>query len=306
MSYTIFPIFCQDHPTRLVEKIDSDFSAEKALYCLECFLKQKDGHLLYERCPTVWNFIKETATSFQKTKEKIPNLGEIPLKFSKQILEKAEKLNKLNGHINKQKEIANEFFSGLSKSIINEIEHYRLQCLDLLDEQVAKLADTYDNFEEQLREAYPSPEDLQKLYPSREDLGSQYETIQKAQELETFIKDLKNKLSKNVEANEILYQDKEIKRAYFKKLMKKVQKEENKLPVIQFKFDDVDRAKEEVKPKLNEFLDKLFEVEKGINSNLAKFHGVIDQNVDLEFEIKKLLPKNYKVPPKFSAEPSQP
>ena len=101
---------CPFHPFDVIQKITIDSHATKHLYCNQCIIEEEvptsQSHLL-----SIEEFLNLAAQSYSEAREKAQTTPDPPIEYLNVLSKKAENLDKLTKHINRQKDHIEQAFT---------------------------------------------------------------------------------------------------------------------------------------------------------------------------------------------------
>jgi len=257
---------CPFHPQATLNRIDPDPRALKHVYCTECLLQHKDANSMYKRFLTLQDLVMTAAESYSRDSGKLQDLGKPKKSYQDVLAGKTEALSKLSDQISSQKEHVNTLYDELEQTVKETIDECRKRDLRLLEEQNERLQKFYDDFEHDLKAAYPSPEEVSKLFPTNEQLLNQLNSITEAERLEDLIKKLKQDLFSSLSSSKLIFQTDQVKKEFLDLCSRRIKEEEVKKPTVTYKFDNLKDAQNSLKAHLDIFFRTVFVFRNSVTS----------------------------------------
>ena len=192
----IHKVFCSIHIDQVIQFVNTSSYAKQDFYCANCFLEAMQGNEapLLNDIKTITDFIKAAANFYAQNQQPIKLDEQIPNEFTEIISQKAERLEKLNQHIEVEKDKIITIFDTISQSFNDFITEKKNEYLRILDNQIKNLNDWYISFDRHLKKAYPSQQDISLLFPSKDSLMNQFKDIIEMSQLTNLVRSLKEDL----------------------------------------------------------------------------------------------------------------
>jgi len=280
-------VFCPMHPSENVQRIDLNPLATQRLYCVECILNQDNPSMLQSKLKTITDFIGIASEFYASSQRNVKITESPPSDYQDLIAQQGEKLERLNHHVNQEKDRVEAYFAKILEELSDLLNQKKQIYLQALDQQLFKLQAWFISFEKQFRKTYPTAEDMTTLFPSRETLINRIQKITNCTQLEAFIKTIQEDLTEQKLSGE----DQE---NYLRSFARKMTQVEYTRP--QYGEVDVSSIRLQIDKRLQEALDKIFVLkEKVLDVNIGKsgVNSEILTSVDLEL-IKSWVDYKYK------------
>jgi len=153
------------------------------------------------------------------------------------LAKKAERLDMLSKHIDKEKLKVKERFEDIRKSMLDIIALKEKECLKLLEDEISGLSDVYTQYEKLLVTGWLKSSDMEALYPTSDVLEQRISKIINLEQFEALMKEV----AEDIDIEKQYGDDKdglEKRKDKIASLISHAQKVESSLPVLQGKLLD--------------------------------------------------------------------
>jgi len=163
---------------------------KKLGYCIECILESHDKGTFPQKTRTPAKYLQETSDFYNKCRQRAHNAGEPPAEYVNELAKKAERLEMLSKHIDKEKRKVKERFEDIRKSMLDIIDLKEKECLKLLEDEVLGLSDLYTEYEKLLATGWLKASDVEGVYPTSDALEQRLSKIANMEHVQAFVKEV--------------------------------------------------------------------------------------------------------------------
>jgi len=184
----LISIQCPEHKCQTIGILDINCSAKKLGYCYECMIESHTKDVLPKTMRTIADYLKDTSDFYSRCRQRVNNAGEAPAEYVEELAKKAERLEMLSKHVDKEKSKVKGRFDEIRKNVLEIIDLKEKECIRLLEEEVSGLSDLYTQYEKLLVTGWLKFSDIDAIYPTSDALEQRISKIVNLDQLQAFVK----------------------------------------------------------------------------------------------------------------------